>query len=175
MSQEFAADLGVRKEILTVPVRKPDKAWWVRTHPAEAYRLATLLLELKEEREIYLIHPRLWGELSTEATVSPKLLVTAITRQGVLFVWHIRLPGPDGRIDDWNRSSQQAADLARERWIRITANQSLGAYDVYRAPADLDDPQWPETSFNDLLEVAFRDHRIDTLDHPVLRRLRGEV
>src|SRR5262245_56173499 len=30
LSQSFAACLGVKKALVTVPVRKPDKAWFVR-------------------------------------------------------------------------------------------------------------------------------------------------
>jgi retron-type reverse transcriptase len=33
LSQDFPASMGVKKALLAVPVRKPDKAWFVRTHP----------------------------------------------------------------------------------------------------------------------------------------------
>src|SRR5262245_49032803 len=39
LSEDHAANLGVKKALLTVPVRKPDKSWWVRVHPDEKYRL----------------------------------------------------------------------------------------------------------------------------------------
>ena len=39
--------------------------------------------------------------------------MTAINRQGVLFLWPIRLPGADGKIDDWSRSAMDAADEAK--------------------------------------------------------------
>ena len=68
--------------------------------------------------------------LADEKTFSPRLLVTAINRQGVLFLWPIRLPGADGKIDDWSRSAMDAADEAKSRWVRVTSNMSLGAYEV---------------------------------------------
>jgi hypothetical protein len=52
---------------------------------------------------------------------------------------------------------------------------SLGAYDVFQASAELSDPTWPEAPFRDLLRVAFKDRFIQSLDHPVLKKLRGEV
>src|SRR6516225_1506979 len=55
LSGDAAAGLGVRKALLTIPVRKPDKTWWVRTHPNEQYQLQTAVIELKEERETYLV------------------------------------------------------------------------------------------------------------------------
>jgi hypothetical protein len=175
LSQDFSAQLGVKKALLTVPVRKPDKAWFVRAHPDEGYRLQTAVLELKEERETYLVAPALWPELAGEATFSPRLLLTAVNRQNTLFLWPIRLPGPDGKIDDWSRSALEASQLAQEQWVRMTANMPLGAYDVFVATGQHPDPRWPEQPFADLLKVAFKDRFIDSLEHPVLRKLRGEV
>ena len=61
------------------------------------------------------------------------------------------------------------------KWIRVTANMSLGAYDVFETTGNLPEPQWPEQSFQELLRIAFKDHYIDEMNHPVLKRLRGEV
>ena len=175
LSQDFAASLGVKKALLTVPVRKPAKEWWIQVHPNPAYRIQTAVLELKEDREVYLVDPELWSELATESTFSPRALFTAITRQNVLFLWPIRLPGPDGKTDEWSRSALEAATRAGGNWVRVQANMYLGAYEVQETIADIAAPQWPETSFRNLLEVAFRDRRIDDRNHPVLRRLRGEA
>jgi hypothetical protein len=174
LSGEFTAALGVKKLMLSVPVRKPDKAWFVRTHPSEDYCLETGVIEFKEEREMYLVAKPLWPQLATESMFSSRALFTAINRQGVVFLWPCRLPGSDGKLDDWSRTALDAARLARERWIRVTANMSLGAYDVWEAGGDLPGPPWPDTPFSDLLRVAFKDRLIDNLDHPVLRKLRGE-
>src|SRR5262245_30496713 len=57
LPQGFTAAAGVKKALLAVPIRKPDKSWFVRVHPDETYRLQTLVVELKEERggETYLV------------------------------------------------------------------------------------------------------------------------
>src|SRR5262245_15111601 len=175
LSPDVSAGLGVRKALLTVPVRKPDKAWWIRAHPDPAYRLETAVIELKEDRETYLVAPALWPDLATESTLSPRALVTTINRQGVLFLWPIKLPGPDGRLDEWSRTALDAADRAAEGWVRVQANMSRGAYDVWETAAAIPDPDWPETPFRELLHTAFRDRYIDRPDHPVLKRLRGEA
>ena len=174
LSQDFAAGLGVKRALLTVPVRKPAKEWWVQVHPDEAYRIQTAVLELKEDRETYLVDPDLWSELATESTFSPRALFSAMTRQGVVFLWPIRLPGPDGKLDEWSRSALEAATMAAGQWVRVEANMHLGAYEVSTATANLPDPEWPDVPFKQLLQVAFKDRYIDTLDHPVLQRLRGE-
>ena len=175
LSQDFASNLGVKRVLTTVPVRKPSKESWVRVRPDEDFRLLTGVIELKEEREIYLVAPELWSELSTESTFSPRMLFTTMNRQNVLTLWPIRLPGPDGRIDSWNQSALEAAKLAMESWIRVTANMSLRGYDVYEASADLPEPEWPAMSFRDILEIAFKDRFIKTIDYPVLQRLKGEI
>ena len=173
LSQDFDAMAGVKKALLTVPVRKPDRQWFIRIHPDESWRLQTAVLEDKAERETYLVDRSLFGELPGE--IVAKILFTAISRQGVIFLWPVKLPRPDGRHDEWNRSAMEAAELGMKGWVRGAANMSLGAYDVFEATADLPDPEWPDFSFSKVLEVAFRDKFIRTMDHPVPRRLRGEL
>ena len=51
LSQDFPNKVGVKKAIITVPVRKPDRQWFVRVHADEAWRLETAVLELRDERE----------------------------------------------------------------------------------------------------------------------------
>jgi hypothetical protein len=175
LSQDFGAGLGVKKALLSVPVRKPANSWWVRVHPSADYRLQTAVIELKEDRETYLVAPALWPGLATEATFSPRALFTAVNREGVLFLWPIRLPRADGRTDEWSRTALEAAGRATKGWVRVAANMALGAYDVFEARGQLGEPQWPEAAFRDLLRIGFRDKLIDCLDHPVLRRLHGEA
>lgn len=175
LAQGMTAAQGVKKHLTTIPTRKPSKEWFIRCHNDQAYRLETCVLDLKEDGETYLVAPELWEHLAGESTFSPRLLITAINKQGTLFLWPIRLPGPDGRHDEWSKSAMEAANIAIGGWVRVQANMNLGAYEVYEAAGSLGDPEWPKVPFNELLRVAFRDRYIDTLDHPVLKRLRGEA
>ena len=175
LPQDFASAVGVKTLLKTVPCKKPSKEWFVRTHPDPAYRISTAVLELKEDRETYLVSPDLWPSLADEKTFSPRLLVTAMNRQRVLFLWPIRLPGADGKIDDWSRSALDAADEAMSQWVRVTSNMSLGAYEVAVASGQVAEPGWPDVSFQEIIKIGFRDKMISDWDHPVLKRLRGEV
>ena len=141
--------------------------------PSPDWRLDTAVLHVKEDRETYLVAPALWHELTGELV--PTALLTGVSRQGVVFLWHIRLPGAEGRLDEWNRSALEAAQMAIDGWVRVSANLALGAYDVFQPTLPLPDPEWPDGDFSTLLKRAFRDRFIDTLDHVVLRRLRGEL
>lgn len=59
--------------------------------------------------------------------------------------------------------------------MKLVANKALGAYEFVKARGDLGEPQWPEKSYRELLEIAFRDRLIATLEHPVIRELNGEL
>lgn len=175
ISQDFISSAGVNKPLTTVPVRKPAKEWFIRTHPDAKYRLTTYFIELKEESELYLVDPSLWEALATESTFGPKLLITSINRQNVQFLWPLRLPDADGRIDAWSRSALDASQRAMNSWVRMQSNRSLGAYEIYEATGHCGDPKWNIPPMGDLLRIAFKDKFIDSEDHPVLRRLRGEA
>jgi hypothetical protein len=171
LTQQFQDLVGVKKILTTVPVRKPDKQSFIRVRPEPDYRLEAAVLELKEDREIYLVEPQLIQDLPGEVTAT--LLLTAINRQGVVFLWPVRLPAPDGRHDSWSRTALQAAEAAMKDWIRVVPNMGLGGYELYIASADLPEPEWPEHAFGDLLRIAFVDRFIRSLDHPVIHKLRG--
>ena len=118
-------------------------------------------------------HAGLAAALPTE--IVTEMLYTTINRQKVVSLWPVRLPASDGRVNEWHRSAQAAAERAMQRWIRVVANMSLGAYEIIEAPGKIPDPEWPaEYKFQDLLRIGFRDRIISSFDHPVLKRLRGE-
>jgi len=173
MTQDFGSMVGVKKVITTIPVHKPHKQDFVRIHPGDDYQISTAVIEMKEDRETFLIAPELWNELPGE--IIPKIFLTGMTRQGVLFLWPIRLPNADGRHDNWNRSALEAAELAKRKWVKVVSNMSLGGYEAYEATGDLPDPEWPDLSFQEIMGVAFKDRYIQTMDHLVIRRLNGEI
>ena len=139
ISQDFAASAGVEQVLATIPVRKPNRQDFVRVCPSEDYQITTVIIELKEERESYIVAPNLRGELVGE--VIPVTLFLAINRQGVIFFWPCKLPDSSGRVNAWHDSALEAAHLARDQWIRVSANMSLGAYQIFRATAELSNPE----------------------------------
>ena len=173
LDQNFSEAIGVKKQITTIPIRKPNRQDFVRVHSDESYRIQTAILEIKEDRENYLVAPQLWQELPSETTA--KVLYMAINRQGVIFLWPVRLADESGRLDNWNRSAHKAAQIAMDEWVRVASSRALGAYEIFTPTGELPDPEWPEISFEETLKIAFGDYQITSLDHPVLKRLRGEL
>ena len=172
LSQDFTGLVGAKKKLITVQVGKPHRQWFVRVHPEESFRLETAVLELEEDRETYLVDRSLWSELPEE--IIPVVLFLAINRQGVVFLWRVRLPDPDGRQLEWHRSALEAAREAMTKWVKVVSNMSLSAYEIYVAAGDLPEPDWPDITFQDLLGIAFKDRFIDSIDHPVIGKIRGE-
>jgi hypothetical protein len=172
LDQSFVETSGVKKLLTTVPVRKPNNQDFVRVHPSEEYRLTAAVIELKDDREVYLVLPQIAHQLAGEC--SPVILYTAINRQGVVFLWPVKLPAPDGKLNEWHRSAGEAAERAITCWLRVKADMALGAYAMFEASSAIPDPIWPEATFKDLLKIGFRDRLVNGLDHPVIKRLRGE-
>jgi hypothetical protein len=171
LDQSYADTVGVKKLLTTVPVRKPNRQDFVRVHPDPDYRLPVAIIEVKEDREVYLVTPDMARALPGE--FSAATLYTAINRQGVLFLWPVKLPGPDGKHNEWHRSAAEAAERAIGDWVRVTANMALGAYEIRVSTCDLAPPEWPEISFQEILQIAFRSYIVDSTDHPLVKRLRG--
>ena len=175
---DFNASVNLKKAILSIPVRKPDKSWWIRAHPDAAYHLQTAVIELKGEKgpgESYLVAPHLRGDLATEPTFRPKLIVAAVTSTKDPFLWELALPNGQ-RDSDWTETGLEALQLAMKGWTRVAANMGAGRYDAWTAVgAKLPEPEWPALSMRDWLQFGFKGRVIDALDHPVLLRLRGEV
>lgn len=170
--------LGVKKLLTTVKVMRPAPTWFVRVHPDPDYSVPAWLLDLKDEQDgVYFVDSRIVPTLAGESALKRKQLFTAITRNGDPFLWPVNLPGDDGRLDDWSRSAQEAAIEARKHWLRLQSNRKAGYYDCWIAPdnAQIPEPKWPDLTLRELLKIAFRDRLIDSYDHVVLRKLRGEL
>lgn len=169
----YSASAGVKKLITVVPVTKPDRQWFVRVHPDEAYRLQTQVFIDRETRESYLVVPGL--EVELEGDCVPIELYTAINRQKTPFLWPVRLPDADGRPNRWHESAREAAKEAMAAWVKVSSNMGAGLYDVAQAVAQLSDPEWPEMSLDDLIRIGFRGRVIDGPDHPMILRHRGAL
>jgi len=171
LGQDFQKTGGVKKLLTKVPVRKPSPQFFFRVRPEPAYREALAVIELKEDREFYLLSMDIANSLTGDFAMV--MAYTAITRQGTLFLWPIPLPGADGRINEYHRSAHQHAEMAMTRWIRMRADAESRGYVAWEAEGEIADPAWPDLSFAEILRLGFKGYVITSLDHPVVQRLRG--
>jgi hypothetical protein len=174
------------KPLLTdLPVRAPDKSWWCRVHPE--IMLDTRVIELKEERETYLVDPSLDARLraSKEPNYKRRRFYLAVNRQEKLFFWMVRCPEDDTREPDkYMKPILKAVEMAKAEWIRVSWNDEKKEHEIRTLPqvdstdpsvlSDLnEEPIWPELTLAELIKLAFEDRFIQTSDHPILKRLRG--
>jgi hypothetical protein len=87
----------------------------------------------------------------------------------------VKLNTPGGRQNSWNTSAAEGAAAAMTHWVRVTSNQNLGAYEVWRAEKDFAEPEWPSETLQDLLRIAFKGRAVDGPEHPLLQKLRGRL
>ena len=100
LSQDFVGLVGVKKELTTVPIRKPGKQSWFRVHPGPEYRLSPLgVINLKDDNEIYVVAPAVATALSNEMT--NVTLYTVVDRFGIASLWPVPLPPSDGKDNSW--------------------------------------------------------------------------
>lgn len=140
LDQSFVELAGVKKLLTTVPVRKPKSQDFVRVHPSADYRRDFAIIELEEDRESYLVTPTVAADLQNE--FKPKTLFTAINRQGVVFLWPVSITVADARTLEWHRSAREGAETAVRKWVRVQANMSLGAYEMFEAAGTIPEPTW---------------------------------
>ena len=171
LSQNFGAQIKVIKRLTTVSVRKPSKTQWFQIHPE--YKLDVLLSKYGDSGDdYYIVEPSLAHQVADLAQAFR--LVVGVDRQGVVFVWPLRLPDADRPLA-WHLSALEAAIHAEVQWTLVQANMGLGAYKFTAASGITDEPKWPKMLMNEILEIAFKNKIIDRLDHFVLKQLRGEV
>src|SRR5262245_22456470 len=147
LDQSFVESAGVKKLLTSVPVRKPNPQDFIRVHPDPQYRAALAIIELRDDRETYLVSPSIAPDLPGEFVMAN--VYTAINRQGVVQLWPVRLPAADGQVLEWHRSAAEAAELGMRSWIRVKANMSLRAYEIFEAASTIPDPEWPEQPFQE--------------------------
>ena len=167
---------GYQKLPTSIQARKPSREWFIRTSPDPDQWIVvkTLLLKHSENSDLYLVDPEIAPYLEEEPTFGKHQLALSMNRAGVLFFWYFGAPDDNGDLDRWNRSAAEAADYAREHWIRFAWNKKLNAHETITSRFQ-EEPQWTKVPMSKLLKLAFTGKYIDSLNHPVLRQLEIEV
>ena len=175
LSQDFSELSQVKPVLTSVACRKPHKQEFVRVRPGEEHRFPVGAFKDKETGETYLVSPNLRDYLVGD--LQPTLLVVCVSRNSPLpFIWGLTLPGTDGRPNRWHESAIEAAKIAEDQWTKVAADMPGGCYSVNVSVGNLPEPVWTEVpSIGELMKLSFKDRFIATPDHPILKRLRGEV
>ena len=173
MPSTGAEEFGTRKIRSVIPVNKPGKMEWVHLldHP-DFLIPGAAVLDLQNGGRMYLVVPELAAQLADDVKLFK--LAPALTRQDKLFLWPCPIIQPGETPNSWHTSHNDAFHAAKSGWIRMKSNLACGFYDIIEPEKIMPEPDWPDMSFADMLQIAFNDdHIVDRDDHPALRRLLG--
>jgi hypothetical protein len=181
-ARQYTADGGFqgREDLITVPVYSPPpSSEFIRVRDDDDYWIECMTLDYAPEngrRETYYIDTDLMSVLppEIESEVKWSRLYLAMCRRGhVPFLWRIKVydSGP-GQLS--TRTALSCAEKAKRLWTRVMWKDRVG-YVPHYAVGDYGEPQWPEQTFDDLLDIAFQDTFIESLDHAAIRDLMGNT
>ena len=122
--------------------------------------------------ELHLVAKELWSGLSGD--LRPMALFVTINRLDDLFVWPIALPDETGNHNPYSKTALEGALRGAKGWVKVASNRRTKTYDIFEPEGNLAEPVWPETTMEEIIRTAFRDRYINSIDHPVLRAIRGE-
>lgn len=171
--EDFATTSQAQGEVIYVPVRRPDPQSWIWIPSDPNMRATVPILEVKQSRESYLVKPEV--AMSLEGEVTNRLIVAYQDREGGLFLWAVPLGDSRGNRNSWVISALRIVHECSDRWIQIKARMNSGSYQPIPAPVEKPAPTWPAGGLRFLVNRAFKNKVISSVDDPVVRKLKGYV
>jgi hypothetical protein len=110
LDQSFSETVSVKKLLTTIPVRKPSRQVFFRVHPSPEYREMFPIIDLKDDREEFIVHKAVLPDLATE--VVHKQASIARMRSSLISSQCFRkIPSIDTSIGVpwWSKAVQSAA------------------------------------------------------------------
>lgn len=171
LPQNYNEITQVKLQILKVAIRKPTKHEFIRVRPGDDWKCKVLTYKSGDADVLFVVAPPMLSALQQLTT--PTQLHTAINQDGIVFLLPVTLPSSDGKPNSWNDTKAAAVKEAETDWVRIVANQDRRAYDINLPVNPKPDPEWPDYSFDELLKLAFKGNVIDSIDHPIVKKILG--
>jgi hypothetical protein len=155
-----------------VTVRRPYKERFFRVNPDPGTRLANVgILDWQEDKQRvpYLVLPVFFPKvagLAYRATV-----VSCVDDEHEWFTWALKQNRPGFSTNACNDSAMEVAETAETQWVRLLAKD--GRYGCRKPEEDFWEPVFCPDPLLAQLNQGFRGRIINSLDHPILRRLEG--
>ena len=108
------------------------------------------------------------------AEADHKWLVAYVTRSGNPGLWPITL-STTGRPESYSDSARAIVREYAGQWIRVICDQADKQYTAIDTTLELPPPRWPDGGFQWMLETAFKNRFVTSLNHPYLQFLRTGV
>jgi hypothetical protein len=174
ISTDYAASINAKASSKPFELRKPNDQEFFRTSPRKNHRLPVGSITDKQDMgKLYIVPSVLLEEVTAKfpKAVRGVELVLAQTLAGAWLVWPV--PLAEDRGGKWNSTQRAGSEQGKTRWTNMTSGR--GQYDVITVnnPQEVDWDSVP--SFRDVLQQACSERLIDSLEHALLRKLRGET
>ena len=157
-------------ESSVVECKRPPKGHYftVRPDTDKPYkdRGIYFLLEL-EGRDPHLVTPKIAEQKKEEDTIRPVLIVRCVTMAGEEILWPLKLNPSDGKSNAWNTSALNILKLAETHWVRMENAKKHYRHRLSNKTLAKVPPKFTERSFQDLIDIAFKDRIVRTIDHEI--------
>ncbi|MCB1129922.1 MAG: hypothetical protein KDN05_02260 [Verrucomicrobiae bacterium] len=160
--------------------RKPSDKEFIRvTRDPEAIKPFEIL-EVDDKTK-YIVTPTAMSAIDKLHEVEGKVMIKtkrviiylAVNMDGVGFLWPITVTESD---NTWLESAHNCAAIAQNQWIRVVSNGPAKRYDYHPAKKHAEvKPKWPKETFIEMLNLAFKNKVIKSLDHPAIKELLDEA
>ena len=158
-------------------LRRPGQHEFVRVVGGDDFNISPVaLFEFRtgyEEVDTYLLTHEISAHESFNNDFIPVKIVLAVNSDGHFFLWPLKLLDKKGKPNDWYASAIDVAELAKIRWIKMTSNMDKKRYEAVTAEDDFDLPDLPVQNFNCILQASLSGMVIDSLNHPIAKKIRG--
>ena len=170
ISQNYQEMCDIQQEVITVAIKKPSKRqfFWICPDPKMYFEAA--IYEDDINNELYVVAPQLLEALQGEWKL--RILVPYLIKGGHPGLWPIGQADENGYLNPWTASALQIVANHSATWLRLQSVRAKSSYDIIKPINPIEDPEWA-WSQEELLEKAFNGKVIESLDHPVIKELRG--
>lgn len=174
ISTDYAAAINVRPSTKPFELRKPNDQEYVRSSPRKDHHLLVGSIADKQDMgKVYIVAHALLDPVKVEfpRAVRGVELVLAQSLAGASLVWP--LPLAEDRGGKWNSTQRAACEKSKTRWTNMASEKGQYEITTVNNPREVDWDSFPP--FRDVLRQAASERLIDSMDHPLLRKLRGEI
>jgi hypothetical protein len=166
--EEFAS---MEEKSSIVECQRPPKGifFTVRSETTKPWRDRGFYFLLQiEGRDPYLVAPDIANQKKDEDVIRPVLIVRYVTMAGEEGLWPLKLDQPDSKSNRWTTSALNILELAASgKWVRIVSAKNHYRHQASKRTFEEVPPRFSDRSFDDLINVAFKDRVIVSLDHEI--------
>jgi hypothetical protein len=177
LDEDYAAGMEEEGTPDALPITKPQRDWFIRTHPTHHKNVRLLEIKSGADRGFYIVARPLWPLChGQDIALKPVRLTLAVSRESGPFLWPLKLQeeGCKNRADDWSASALRICKKAETAWVKMFTKPGGSCYSHKVAEGITAEPAWPSQSFEEQLALAFEGKILNDPDDPLLRRIQGK-